>query len=218
METVGADLAGRRLHPDGRLRIANSVYVAGDRAGPEMHTHLAAYQGEMAARVALGEDVRSDHSAIPHPTYTDPQTSGVGLQLREALESGLDAFEETADYAMTAPASLAEAAGYVTIVVDRANGILLGSFMAAPRAAEAIGEAVLAVKTRVPLDVLADTIHPFPTTARVMGGPVRKGRPHSMIARRSRDGTGIAGIGPPRGANSHPVAARRGSARGLGIS
>jgi pyruvate/2-oxoglutarate dehydrogenase complex dihydrolipoamide dehydrogenase (E3) component len=47
---------------------------------------------------------------------------------------------------------------------------LLGAFIAAPGAAEAIGEAVLAVKTRTSIDVLADTIHPFPTTARVMGG------------------------------------------------
>jgi pyruvate/2-oxoglutarate dehydrogenase complex dihydrolipoamide dehydrogenase (E3) component len=48
--------------------------------------------------------------------------------------------------------------------------VLLGAFIAAPGAAEAIGEAVLAIKTATPLDVLADTIHPFPTTVRLMGG------------------------------------------------
>jgi pyruvate/2-oxoglutarate dehydrogenase complex dihydrolipoamide dehydrogenase (E3) component len=170
LETVGVRLESGTLHPDERLRIADGVYAAGDPAGPEMHTHLAVYQGELAARIALGEDVRPDHSAIPHATYTEPQTAGVGLQLEEARERGLDAFEETADYATSAPGYIAESAGHVTIVVDRVNRILLGAFIAAPGAAEAIGEAVLAVKTRTPLDTLADTIHPFPTTARVMGG------------------------------------------------
>ncbi len=108
-----------------------------------MHTHLAVYQGEMAARIALGADVQPDHSAIPHATYTEPQTAGVGLQLEEALERGLDAFEETTDYATTAPGYIAEAAGHVTIVADRHERVLLGAFIAAPGAADAIGEAVL---------------------------------------------------------------------------
>ena len=170
LETVGVRLDDGVLHPDDHLRIASNVYVAGDPAGPEMHTHLAVYQGEMAARIALGEHVRPDHSAIPHATYTEPQTAGVGLQLDEARERGLDAFEETAEYATSAPGYIAEAAGHVTIVADRRERILLGAFIAAPGAADAIGEAVLAVKTRTPLEVLADTIHPFPTTVRVMGG------------------------------------------------
>ncbi len=170
LESVGVDPSGGRLHPDDRLRIADAVFAAGDPAGPEMHTHLAVYQGEMAARIALGEDVRPDHSSIPHATYTDPQTSGVGLQLEEARERGIDAFEETTDYATTAPGFVAEAAGHATIIVDRRDRVLLGAFIAAPGAAEAIGEAVLAIKTRTSIDVLADTIHPFPTTARVMGG------------------------------------------------
>jgi dihydrolipoamide dehydrogenase len=170
LETIGVHLEDGQLQPDDRLRIAEDVYVAGDPAGPEMHTHLAIYQGEMVARIALGEDVRPDDRAIPHATYTDPQTAGVGLQLDEAIERGHSAFEETADYATTAVGEIAEATGHVSIVVDRRERVLLGAFIAAPGAADAIGEAVLAIKTATPLHVLADTIHPFPTTVRVMGG------------------------------------------------
>src|SRR5947209_8271701 len=82
------------------------------------------------ARIALGEEVRPDYSAIPHATYTDPQTAGVGLQLEEALDRGLDAFEETTDYATTAPGYIAETAGHATIVVDRRERILVGAFIA----------------------------------------------------------------------------------------
>ena len=144
--------------------------MAGDPAGPEMHTHVAHYQGELAVRIALGDDVRPDYRAIPRAVYTDPEVAGVGLSLEEAIAAGHDAFEEVADLATTAKGYVAEAAGHVTIVVDRASRTLLGAFIAGPAASEVIHEAVLAIKTRTPLDVLADTIHAFPTTARVMGG------------------------------------------------
>jgi pyruvate/2-oxoglutarate dehydrogenase complex dihydrolipoamide dehydrogenase (E3) component len=57
----------------------------------------------------------------------------------------------------------------VTIVVDRADRVLVGAFMAGPGVSEAIHECVLAIRARVPLAILADTIHAFPTVARVLG-------------------------------------------------
>jgi dihydrolipoamide dehydrogenase len=135
-----------------------------------MHTHLAHYQGEIVVRIALGDDVRPDFRAIPRAVYADPETAGVGLRLDQALEQGLDAFEKTADLSMTAKGYVAEASGHVTIVVDRVSRTLVGAFIAGPAASEAIHLAVLAVKTRTPIEVLADTITGFPTIARVMGG------------------------------------------------
>ena len=169
LETIGVELGERPPRPDDRLRLAPDVYVVGDPAGPEMHTHLGHYQGEMAVRIALGEDVRPDYRAIPRALYTDPEAASVGLLLEQALEQGYDAFEATADLATTAKGYTAQAEGHVTIVVDRQSRCLLGTFIAGPGATELIHEAVLAVKLKVSLDVLADTIHAFPTTARVMG-------------------------------------------------
>ena len=145
------------------------LWVIGDPAGPEMHTHLAHYQGEMCVRMALGDDVQPDYRAIPRAVYTDPETGGVGLTLEEATAAGHDALEYTADLAKTAKGYVADATGQVTIVVDRATSELLGAFIAGPGASEAIHEAVLAIKTRTPIAVLADTLHAFPTTARVLG-------------------------------------------------
>ncbi len=170
LETVGARIRDGRPLIDEQLRVADGVLVVGDAAGPEMHTHLAHYQGEIAARIALGDDIRPDHRAIPRATYTDPETAGVGLRLEQGQERGYDAFEETADLATSAKGYVAEASGHVSIVVDRREQVLIGAFIAGPGASEAIHEAVLAIKLRTPLAVLADTIHAFPTTARVMGG------------------------------------------------
>jgi pyruvate/2-oxoglutarate dehydrogenase complex dihydrolipoamide dehydrogenase (E3) component len=170
LDSIGVDVSDERLHPDERLRIAEDVYVIGDPAGPELHTHLAHYEGEMAVRISLGEDVTPDLRAIPRATYTDPETASVGLTLEEAKEKGIDAFEETADVGTSSKGYVAEADGHVTIVVDRAKKVLVGAFIAGPAASEVIHEAVLALKTETPLPVLADTIHAFPTLARVMGG------------------------------------------------
>ena len=173
LETVGVPLGDNGegpLHPDELLRIAPDVYAVGDPAGPELHTHLAHYQGETAVRIALGDPVRPDYRAIPRATYTDPETASVGMRLEEAQEAGHDAFEETADLGTSAKGYVSESGGHVSIVVDRREGVLLGAFIGGVGASEAIHEAVLAVKTRTPMAVLADTMHAFPTTARVMGG------------------------------------------------
>jgi pyruvate/2-oxoglutarate dehydrogenase complex dihydrolipoamide dehydrogenase (E3) component len=60
--------------------------------------------------------------------------------------------------------------GHVTIVVDRASRQLVGAAMATPDASAAIHECVLAIKARIPVDILADTIHAFPSTSRILNG------------------------------------------------
>ena len=169
LETVGITPKDGRLVPDDRLRVANNVYVAGDVGGPEMHTHLGHYNGEAAARIALGDDYRPFLDAIPRATYTDPETASVGLLLEQARERGIDAVEYTQDIATSSKGYTAEAKGHVTIIVDRAARRLAGAFMAGPAVSEAIHECVLAIRADIPLEILADTIHAFPTVARVLG-------------------------------------------------
>ena len=120
LETVGVE-AGSVPH-DGRLRLQDGLYLAGDCAGPELHTHQAHYQGELAVRMALGENVAPDYRALPRATYTDPELASVGVTLEEARTAGLDAFEVVADFPTTAKGYSVEAAfGHVTIVVDRGS-------------------------------------------------------------------------------------------------
>jgi dihydrolipoamide dehydrogenase len=110
--------------------------------------------------------------AIPRAIYTDPETSSVGLKVEQARERGNDAVEFSQDLGSTAKGYLAEAQGHATVVVDRSERILVGAFLAGPAVSETIHEAVLAVKLRTPLSALADTIHAFPTVARVFGSVV----------------------------------------------
>ena len=47
--------------------------------------------------------------------------------------------------------------------------MLVGAFLAGIGVSEVISECVLAIRAGIGLDVLADTIHPFPTVSRVLG-------------------------------------------------
>jgi dihydrolipoamide dehydrogenase len=187
LRAVGLEEAGVPLdekgtaRPDERMRVADGVYVAGDAAGGLQFTHVADYEGRIAARAALGQDVRADLSAVPRTTFTDPETSAVGITIQQARERGLDAFEVTADFATTARGFTIEPhrdadgpvkegyPGHITAVIDRERRLMVGAFAACPGASEMIHEAVLAIKQSIPVSVLADTIHAFPTASRVFG-------------------------------------------------
>ena len=172
LEHYGIDTSGRLAFPrDGRLRIAEGLYIVGDAAGPELHTHQGHYQGELAVRMALGEPVTPDYRALPRATYTDPEAAFVGRTVEQARSDGIDAFELVADFPKSSKGYSVEATtGHVTIVVDRGTRELVGAAIACPDASAAIHECVLAIKARVPVDVLADTIHAFPSTSRIFNG------------------------------------------------
>jgi pyruvate/2-oxoglutarate dehydrogenase complex dihydrolipoamide dehydrogenase (E3) component len=172
LEAYDIDTSGRTSFPrDGRLRIADGLWVIGDPAGPELHTHQAHYQGELAIRMALGDNVAPDYRALPRATYTDPEAAFVGLSLEQAKDAGFDAVEFVGDFATSVRGYGVQATrGHVTIVLDRKSRTMVGAAIACPDASAAIHECVLAIRARVPLEVLADTIHAFPSTGRILNG------------------------------------------------
>ncbi|HEX9496342.1 MAG TPA: NAD(P)/FAD-dependent oxidoreductase [Candidatus Limnocylindria bacterium] len=162
---------GDTIEADAYLRLADGVYAVGDPIGHELSTHLGHYEGEMAVRIALGDDVRVDFSATPRVVYIDPEAAAVGLRIDQANEKGIDAFEETTGFPKSTKGYIVEADdGHVSIVVDRKRKALIGAFIAGHGAGEAIHAAVLGIKLGTPVDTLAQTIHAFPTTARVLSG------------------------------------------------
>jgi pyruvate/2-oxoglutarate dehydrogenase complex dihydrolipoamide dehydrogenase (E3) component len=93
------------------------------------------------------------------------------MTLDQARDAGFDAFEKVADFAKSSKGYAVQAKfGHVTIVVDRASRELLGAAMACPDASAAIHECVVAIRAHVPVDLLAETIHAFPSTSRIFNG------------------------------------------------
>ena len=174
LESLGLDRIGLdagMLKPDGRLRIADGVYLIGDPAGPEMFTHVSHYQGIVAVRMALGEEVAPDYRAIPRAVFVEPELASVGISLEAAQAAGIDAFEKGADFATSTRGYELEAEfGHLAIVVDRRTETLVGASVVAPDASAAIHEIVLAIQARITVPALASMMHGFPTTSRAFDG------------------------------------------------
>jgi pyruvate/2-oxoglutarate dehydrogenase complex dihydrolipoamide dehydrogenase (E3) component len=151
------------------------VFGAGDVTGFGGFTHLAHYHGQVIARRLRGIDARADHAAVPRVTYTDPEVASVGLTEAAARASGIDVAIARADPAETARGYIHDFhRGAVKLVADRERGVLIGATLVTPRAGEILGELVLAIKLRTPLQALADVIHPFPAFNRVLGATVEE--------------------------------------------
>jgi dihydrolipoamide dehydrogenase len=134
--------------------------------------------------MALGEAITPDYRALPRAAYTDPEAAFVGVSLEQAIEAGVDAVEFVADFATSTRGYGVQAKrGHVTVVFDRSTRTLVGAAMACPDASAAIHECVLAIRARVPIEVLADTIHAFPSTSRILNGLFADAR-RALVAQR----------------------------------
>ena len=174
LEHYGVDTTGRTpSRATAGCGSPTGLWVIGDPAGPELHTHQAPLPGRARRRGWRSARTSTpDYRALPRATYTDPEAAFVGRGARAgARGAGLDAFEFVADFPKTAKGYSVEAeTGHVTIVVDRGSHELVGAAMACPDASAAIHECVLAIKARVQVEVLAETIHAFPSTSRIFNG------------------------------------------------
>src|SRR5205085_7494317 len=152
------------------LEAQEGVFGAGDVTGLGGFTHVAYYHAQSIARRLRGMDARADHTAVPRVTFTDPEIASVGLSEAAARASGIDVVVSSADPAESARGYIYDFhRGAIKLVGDRQRGVLIGATLVSPRAGEIVGELVLAIKQRIPLQVLADVIHPFPAFNRVLG-------------------------------------------------
>jgi pyruvate/2-oxoglutarate dehydrogenase complex dihydrolipoamide dehydrogenase (E3) component len=152
------------------LEAQPGVFGAGDVTGLGGFTHLAYYHGQVVARRLRGEDARTNHTAIPRVTFTDPEIASVGVSEAAARQKGIDVIVASADPAEAARGYIHDFhGGAIKLVGDRTRGVLIGATLVTPRAGEIVGELVLAIRAATPLSTLADVIHPFPAFNRVLG-------------------------------------------------
>ena len=95
-------------------------------------------------------------------TFTDPQAASVG-----AAEASFSATARLSEVAKTATYTRAydQSNGFMTLLSDGER--LTGAYALGPEAGEWLQQATLAIRARVPLEVLRDTIQPFPTFSEI---------------------------------------------------
>jgi pyruvate/2-oxoglutarate dehydrogenase complex dihydrolipoamide dehydrogenase (E3) component len=178
LETVGIEADGHGLPVDAHMRAGERLWAIGDVTGIWPLTHVGKYQGRVAAANILGELREAHYEAVPRVTYTDPQAAAVG-----ATEAAFSATALVSEVAKTATytSAYAESNGFLTLLSDGER--LTGAYALGPEAGEWLQQATLAIRARVPLDVLADTIQPFPTFSEIYLAGVRALRNEIVGAR-----------------------------------
>jgi dihydrolipoamide dehydrogenase len=168
LETVGIEEDPRGIPVDGQLRAGERLWAIGDATGIWQLTHVGEYQGEVVASNILGESREAHYEAVPRVTYTNPQAGSVGVT--EGRFSGTALLKEVAKTA-TYTHAYAESKGFLTLLSD--GEVLTGAYGLGPEAGEWLQQVTLAVRARVPIDVLRDTIQPFPSFSEIVGAAVK---------------------------------------------
>lgn len=162
LETVGIEPDRGGVKVDDHLRAGERLWAIGDVNGAWPLTHVGKYEGEVVAANILGEDRPVNYDAVPRVTYTDPQAGAVGVN--EAPFSGTAKLTEIGKTA-TYTHAYRDSNGYLTLLSDGER--LVGAHALGPEAGEWLGQATVAIRAGVPLDVLVDTIQPFPTFSEI---------------------------------------------------
>jgi pyruvate/2-oxoglutarate dehydrogenase complex dihydrolipoamide dehydrogenase (E3) component len=162
LETLGVEPDAHGVPVDAHLRAADRLWAIGDVNGIWPLTHVGKYEGEVVAANILGQPRKANYDAVPRVVYTDPQAGAVGAGAgRFSAMVPLSGVAKTATYTR----AYADEKGFLTLLSDGER--LTGAYALGPEAGEWLQQATLGIRAHVPLDVLADTIQPFPTFSEI---------------------------------------------------
>ncbi len=162
LENVGIEPGPRGIEVDARMRAGEGVWAIGDVTGIWPLTYVAKYQGRVAAANIAGGDREANYDAVPRVVFTDPQAASVGeADGPHSVTVPLAEVPRTYTYLR----EYADKPYFMTLVSDGER--VTGAYALGPDAGEWLQQATLAIRARVPLDVVDDVIQPFPTFSEV---------------------------------------------------
>jgi len=170
-ENLGLEVAGVKMDEKGRIEVNENletniagIYAIGDVIKGAMLAHKAEEEGVFVAEKIAGQKPHIDYNLIPGVVYTWPEVAGVGYtedQLKKdnrAYKTGSFPFKASA----RARASI-DTDGLVKVLCDAKTDEILGVHIIGPRAADMIGEAVVAMEFRASAEDIGRMSHAHPT-------------------------------------------------------
>jgi pyruvate/2-oxoglutarate dehydrogenase complex dihydrolipoamide dehydrogenase (E3) component len=167
-EALGVTISDRGIEVDEQLRAAENVWAAGDVTGIAMFTHVGKYQARLAAAAMAGHEVRADYRAVPAVTFTDPQVASVGDTSGDGTVMG-----ERGSTARLSTYERPRRPGFLKVFADPRRRVLVGAVAVGPEAGEWLGQLTLAIRAEVPVELLLETIQPYPTFSEAIQFAVR---------------------------------------------
>ena len=163
LENVGIEADIKKgIAVDARMAAGEGIWAIGDVTGIWPLTYVGKYQGRVAAWNILGRQARASYDAVPRVVFCDPQAASVGEGEGSVTATvPIGSVPRTATYTR----DYADLPGFLTLVSDGER--LTGAYALGPDAGEWLQQATLAIRARVPIDVMRDTIQPFPTFSEI---------------------------------------------------
>jgi pyruvate/2-oxoglutarate dehydrogenase complex dihydrolipoamide dehydrogenase (E3) component len=158
LDTVGIEPGKRGIEVDSHMRAGENIWAIGDVTGIWPLTYVGKYQGRIVADNVLGGSREADYSAVPRVVFTDPQAASVG-----EADGSKSATVQLAEVSRTSTYTREydKRPGFMTLVSDGER--LTGAQALGPEAGEWLQQATVAIRARIPLEVMNDVIQPFPT-------------------------------------------------------
>ncbi len=183
-ESLRAEAAGIELEHDGAVRVDDTlatsqphIWAIGDVKGGWMFTHVATYDGPIAALNAVkGLDRRVDYRVVPRAVFSDPVLSAVGLTEREARDRGIEVKVGNVPVGGARAKAIGESRGRLKAVVSAESGEILGFHMLAPHGDDLLHEAVSAMHGRGSIERISKSIHIHPTLSEMVKSAARAAR------------------------------------------
>lgn len=167
LEKAGVAMGERGVTVDRRCRTSQKhIYAVGDVTGRHQFTHMAEHTAKVAVRNAvLRWPTFVDEKHLVWCTFTDPELAHLGeseaeLRERNARFTALRFPFQKLDRAVTE----GETEGEVKVFAGK-SGRILGASILGAQAGEMIAEYAVAMRNRLRVPQISDTIHAYPTFA-----------------------------------------------------
>ena len=150
------------------------IWAIGDVKGGWMFTHVASYDGPIAALNAVkGSERKVDYRVVPRAIFSDPTLAAVGLTEAEARRRGHDVAVGTVRADGARAKAIGDRRGLLKAVVNRPDGEILGFHILAPHGDVLLHEAVAAMHGRGSIERISKSIHVHPTLSEMVKSAAR---------------------------------------------
>ncbi|MBI2672845.1 mercury(II) reductase, partial [Candidatus Woesearchaeota archaeon] len=169
--------AGVKLDEKGFVRVneymqtsQEHIYAAGDVTGLMPLETMAAKQGNLAV-LNMFENAKKtiNYNEIPSAVFTSPEIAAIGITEEEYMKKYNTCLCRTVtlDHVEKALA-IKDSRGLIRMVLDPKTKIVIGVHISGPMAADIITTATYAIKNKMTIYDIRDTVHVFPTLSEMI--------------------------------------------------